>query len=100
MVVWVVLIVELEDCVVQELVAILLNATFFTVDNDGSEAAGCVVWASEDAETMVEVGTTVELRIAGDAAASAPGSTETPPGTEGPAVGGDAVQDGIEYDTD
>ena len=49
---------------------------------------------------MVEVGTTVVLYIAGDAAASASGSTETPPDTEGPAVGGDAVQDGIEYDTD
>ena len=50
-------------------------------------------------QTMVEVGTTVVLYIAGDAA-SASGSTETPPDTEGPAVGGDAVQDGIEYDTD
>ena len=91
---------QTQDSAVQELAAKGLNATCFTVVNDGSEAAGCVVSASEDAGTMVEVGTTVVLYIAGDAAASASGSTETQPDTEGPAVGGDAVQDGIEYDTD
>ena len=90
---------QTQDSAVQELAAKGLNATCFTVVNDGSEAAGCVVSASEDAGTMVEVGTTVVLYIAGDAA-SAPGSTETPPDTEGPAVGGDAVQGGVEYDTD
>ena len=91
---------QTQDSAVQELAAKGLNATCFTVVNDGSEAAGCVVSASEEAGTMVEVGTTVVLYIAGYTAASAPGSTETPPDTEGPAVGGDAVQDGIEYDTD
>ena len=91
---------QTQDSAVQELAAKGLNATCFTVVNDGSEAAGCVVSASEDAGTMVEVGTTVVLYIAGDAAASASGSTETQPDTEGPAVGGDAVQGGVEYDTD
>jgi len=90
---------QTQDSAVQELAAKGLNATCCTVVNDGSEAAGCVVSASEDAGTMVEVGTTVVLYIAGDAA-SASGSTETPPDTEGPAVGGDAVQGGVEYDTD
>ena len=87
---------------VQELATKGLNATCFTVVNDGSEAAGCVVSASEDAGTMVEVGTTVVLYIAGDAAADAPAGPEVPSdtGTTGTPAGGDAAQDGIEYDTD
>ena len=90
---------QTQDSAVQELAAKGLNATCFTVVNDGSEAAGCVVSASEDAGTMVEVGTTVVLYIAGDVAASAPGSTETPSDSGTPA-GGDAAQGGVEYDTD
>ena len=57
---------------VQELATKGLNATCFTVVNDGSEAAGCVVSASEDAGSMVEVGTTIVLYIAGDVPADAP----------------------------
>ena len=91
---------QTQDSAVQELAAKGLNATCFTVVNDGSEAAGCVVSASEDAGTMVEVGTTVVLYIAGDAAADAPAGPEAPSDTGTPAVGGDAVQGGIEYDTD
>jgi len=92
---------QTQENAVQELATKGLNATCFTVVNDGSEAAGCVVSASEDAGSMVEVGTTVVLYIAGDVVTPAPSEdTETPPDTEGPAVGGDAVQDGIEYDTD
>ncbi len=90
---------QTQDSAVQELAAKGLNATCFTVVNDGSEAAGCVVSASEDAGTMVEVGTTVVLYIAGDAAADAPAGPEAPSDTGTPA-GGDAAQDGIEYDTD
>lgn len=48
---------------------------------------------------MVEVGTTVVLYIAGDAAADTPAGPEAPSDTGTPA-GGDAAQDGIEYDTD
>lgn len=91
---------QTQESAVQELATKGLNATCFTVVNDGSEAAGCVVSASEDAGSMVEVGTTVVLYIAGDVVTSTPSDTETPPDTEGPAVGGDAAQDGIEYDTD
>ena len=91
---------QTQESAVQELAAKGLNATCFTVVNDGSEAAGCVVSASEDAGSMVEVGTTVVLYIAGDVVTTDPGDAETPPDTEGPAVGGDAAQDGIEYDTD
>ena len=90
---------QTQDSAVQELAAKGLNATCFTVVNDGSEAAGCVVSASEDAGTMVEVGTTVVLYIAGDAAADAPAGPEAPSDTGTPA-GGDAAQGGVEYDTD
>ena len=90
---------QTQDSAVQELAAKGLNATCFTVVNDGSEAAGCVVSASEDAGTMVEVGTTVVLYIAGDAAADAPAGPEAPSDTGTPA-GGDAAQGGMEYDTD
>ena len=91
---------QTQDSAVQELAAKGLNATCSTVDNnDGSEAVGCVVWASVEAETMVEVGTTVELRIAGDVPADAPAESEAPSDTGTPA-GGDAAQGGVEYDTD
>ena len=52
---------QTQDSAVQELATKGLNATCFTVVNDGSEAAGCVVSASEDAGSMVEVGTTIVL---------------------------------------
>ena len=84
---------------VQELATKGLNATCFTVVNDGSEAAGCVVSASEDAGSMVEVGTTIVLYIAGDVPADAPAGSEAPSDTGTPA-GGDAAQGGVEYDTD
>ena len=90
---------QTQDSAVQELAAKGLNATCFTVVNDGSEAAGCVVSASEDAGTMVEVGTTVVLYIAGDVPADAPAGPEAPSDTGTPA-GGDAAQGGVEYDTD
>ena len=86
-------------CAVQELATKGLNATCFTVINDGSEAAGCVVSASEDAGSMVEVGTTIVLYIAGDVPADAPAGSEAPSDTGTPA-GGDAAQGGVEYDTD
>ena len=63
---------QTQASAVQELATKGLNATCFTVVNDGSEAAGCVVSASEDAGSMVEVGTTIVLYIAGDVPADAP----------------------------
>lgn len=90
---------QTQDSAVQELATKGLNATCFTVVNDGSEAAGCVVSASEDAGSMVEVGTTIVLYIAGDAPADAPAGPEAPSDTGTPA-GGDAAQGGVEYDTD
>ena len=90
---------QTQDSAVQELATKGLNATCFTVVNDGSEAAGCVVSASEDAGSMVEVGTTIVLYIAGDAPADAPAEPEAPSDTGTPA-GGDAAQGGVEYDTD
>lgn len=83
---------QTQDSAVQELATKGLNATCFTVVNDGSEAAGCVVSASEDAGSMVEVGTTIVLYIAGDVPADAPAGPEAPADTEAPA-------DSIEYDT-
>ena len=66
--------------------------------NDSSEAAGCVVSASEDARSMVEVGTTIVLYIAGDVPADAPANQEAPSGYR------DArrrqMPGGAEYDTD
>ena len=90
---------QTQDSAVQELATKGLNATCFTVVNDGSEAAGCVVSASEDAGSMVEVGTTIVLYIAGDVPADAPAGSEAPSDTGTPA-GGDAAQGGVEYDTD
>ena len=90
---------QTQDSAVQELAAKGLNATCFTVINDGSEAAGCVVSASEDAGSMVEVGTTIVLYIAGDVPVDAPAGPEAPSDTGTPA-GGDAAQGGVEYDTD
>lgn len=90
---------QTQDSAVQELATKGLNATCFTVINDGSEAAGCVVSASEDAGSMVEVGTTIVLYIAGDVSADAPAGPEAPSDTGTPA-GGDAAQGGVEYDTD
>ena len=90
---------QTQDSAVQELATKGLNATCFTVVNDGSEAAGCVVSASEDAGSMVEVGTTIVLYIAGDDPADAPAGPEAPSDTGTPA-GGDAAQGGVEYDTD
>ena len=90
---------QTQDSAVQELATKGLNATCFTVINDGSEAAGCVVSASEDAGSMVEVGTTIVLYIAGDVPADAPAEPEAPSDTGTPA-GGDAAQGGVEYDTD
>ena len=90
---------QTQDSAVQELATKGLNATCFTVVNDGSEAAGCVVSASEDAGSMVEVGTTIVLYIAGDVPADAPAESEAPSDTGTPA-GGDAAQGGVEYDTD
>lgn len=90
---------QTQDSAVQELATKGLNATCFTVINDGSEAAGCVVSASEDAGSMVEVGTTIVLYIAGDVPADAPAGSEAPSDTGTPA-GGDAAQGGVEYDTD
>lgn len=90
---------QTQDSAVQELATKGLNATCFTVVNDGSEAAGCVVSASEDAGSMVEVGTTIVLYIAGDVPADAPAEPEAPSDTGTPA-GGDAAQSGVEYDTD
>ena len=90
---------QTQDSAVQELATKGLNATCFTVVNDGSEAAGCVVSASEDAGSMVEVGTTIVLYIAVDVPADAPAESEAPSDTGTPA-GGDAAQGGVEYDTD
>ena len=90
---------QTQDSAVQELATKGLNATCFTVVNDGSEAAGCVVSASEDAGSMVEVGTTIVLYIAGDVPADAPGGTGSAFGYRD-AAGGDAAQGGVEYDTD
>ena len=90
---------QTQDSAVQELATKGLNATCFTVVNDGSEAAGCVVSASEDAGSMVEVGTTIVLYIAGDVPADTPAEPEAPSDTGTPA-GGDAAQGGVEYDTD
>ena len=90
---------QTQDSAVQELATKGLNATCFTVVNDGSEAAGCVVSASEDAGSMVEVGTTIVLYIAGDVPADAPAGSEAPSDTGTPADG-DAAQGGVEYDTD
>ena len=72
---------QTQDSAVQELATKGLNATCFTVVNDGSEAAGCVVSASEDAGSMVEVGTTIVLYIAGDVPADAPAGSEAPSDT-------------------
>ena len=91
---------QTQDSAVQELAAKGLNATCFTVVNDGSEAAGCVVSASEDAGTMVEVGTTVVLYIAGDVPADAPGGIGSAFLIPGRPPAGDAAQGGVEYDTD
>lgn len=90
---------QTQDSAVQELATKGLNATCFTVVNDGSEAAGCVVSASEDAGSMVEVGTTIVLYIAGDVPADAPAGPEAPSDTGTPA-GGDAAPGSVEYDTD
>lgn len=93
---------QTQESAVQELANKGLNATCFTVVNDGSEAAGCVVSASESAGTMVEVGTTVVLYVAGDVPAeTTPTEPEsTPPEPEPPASGGESSSSSIEYDTD
>ena len=93
---------QTQENAVQELANKGLNATCFTVVNDGSEAAGCVVSASESAGTMVEVGTTVVLYIAGDVPAeTTPTEPEpTPSEPDAPASGGEGSSSSIEYDTD
>lgn len=93
---------QTQESAVQELANKGLNATCFTVVNDGSEAAGCVVSASESAGTMVEVGTTVVLYVAGDVPAeTTPTEPEsTPSEPEPPASGGESSSSSIEYDTD
>ena len=93
---------QTQESAVQELANKGLNATCFTVVNDGSEAAGCVVSASESAGTMVEVGTTVVLYVAGDVPAeTTPTEPEsTPPEPEPPASGGESSSSSIAYDTD
>ena len=57
---------QTQDSAVQELATKGLNATCFTVVNDGSEAAGCVVSCSVDAGTPVEVGSVITVYIAAD----------------------------------
>ena len=76
-----------------------LDAAGFTGVSEGAGGAGGGGAASEDAGSMVEVGTTIVLYIAGDVPADAPAEPEAPSDTGTPA-GGDAAQGGVEYDTD
>ena len=71
------------------------------VVNDGSLVAGCVVSCSEEAGTLVEVGSVITVYIAADPSVAIPAAPETPPaGGTDTATPNETPQDPIEYDTD
>ena len=87
-----------QDAAIKELESRGLIASCFMVVNDGSYAAGCVVSASEESGTKVEVGTVVTVYIAADPSVQITTTPEEPADTEQPstepetpAEGGDAA---------
>ena len=91
-----------QDKAIEMLSARGLVASCFMVVNDGSYATGCVVSASEEEGTMVNVGTVVTVYIAADPGVQItttpeePAASTTEPEPDLPAEGTAAP----EYDTD
>lgn len=71
-----------QDAAVQTLQSSGLIASCFMVVNDGSYAAGCVVSASEEPGTKVEVGTVITVYIAADPSVQITVTPEEPAATE------------------
>ena len=71
-----------QDAAVQTLQSRGLIASCFMVVNDGSYASGCVVSASEEAGTQVDVGTVVTVYIAADPSVEITTTPEEPATTE------------------
>ena len=71
-----------QDGAVKELEARGLVASCFMVVNDGSYASGCVVRASEEPGTKVEVGTVITVYIAADPSVQITVTPEKPAATE------------------
>ena len=71
-----------QDAAVQTLQSSGLIASCFMVVNDGSYAAGCVVSASEEPGTRVEVGTVITVYIAADPSVQITVTPEEPAATE------------------
>ena len=71
-----------QDGAVKELEARGLVASCFMVVNDGSYASGCVVRASEEPGTKVEVGTVITVYIAADPSVQITVTPEEPAATE------------------
>ena len=71
-----------QDSAVKELEARGLVASCFMVVNDGSYASGCVVRASEEPGTKVEVGTVITVYIAADPSVQITVTPEEPAATE------------------
>ena len=68
-----------QDGAIQELQNRGLVPSCFMVVNDGSYVTGCVVSCSEEAGTLVEVGSVITVYIAADPSVNIPAAPETPP---------------------
>ena len=91
-----------QDAAVQTLQSSGLIASCFMVVNDGSYAAGCVVSASEEPGTRVEVGTVITVYIAADPSVQITVTPEEPaatePATEPEAPAADGAEPSVDTD--
>lgn len=91
-----------RDGAEQQLAQLGLNASFYPIYNDGSYVSGCVAYCSEEAGTMVEIGSTIIVYLAAEVEATVPVTPEEAPAVSSSTEQGDASssQAEIEYDTD
>ncbi len=70
-----------RDNAAQKLTQVGLNASFWPIYNDGSYVSGCVAYCSEEAGTMLDIGTRVVIYIAAEVEATVPVTPEEAPST-------------------
>lgn len=70
-----------RDDAAQKLTQVGLNASFWPIYNDGSYVSGCVAYCSEEAGTMLDIGTRVVIYIAAEVEATVPVTPEEAPST-------------------
>ena len=97
-----------RDAAEQQLAQVGLNASFYPIYNDGSYVSGCVAYCSENAGTMVDVGSTIVVYLAAEVEATVPVTPEEAPAASNSDSGQEEAAsssqqpapDEVEYDTD